>query len=285
MKQMLFWLFPFYKLGSRGTKHLNNLPKVTWLASVWVRFECRRLVSGLPYSVFVWVKVLCICIYMKNVVGAECFSQCLIHGTHVTTVIIIFWKWGDPVWSPQAWVNRTLKEWVLQANCNVRLSSPLHHPLCFFSIGGLTAAKPGTVLGFSHAVPHSVCTLFLWGGCFLSPFYRGNLRKVSDWFERPLLLRGRVGIWAPEPAFWMATHSGEIGFRGAPESRPEGRQCSPKCVWGRGRGLPWCWWSRSRTVFVSNECNVVAGLFLIPTNFPFPGCPVTHCPAGHEVAM
>lgn len=41
MKQMLLLLFPFFWLGNWVTESLKNLPEVTQLVSVWVRFEPR----------------------------------------------------------------------------------------------------------------------------------------------------------------------------------------------------------------------------------------------------
>ena len=80
-------------------------------------------------------------------------------------------------------------------------------PPASFHPGGNWQLLSGTVRGLSHTLAHFISTLFLWSGCFLSPFYWGGnwgSDGFNDWSTMPLLLRGRVRIWASEPVPWAA---------------------------------------------------------------------------------
>ena len=102
------------------------------------------------------------------------------------------------IWTPKSGHSRKM---VLYA-CLLRSATRF-----LSSRGELTAAERSTVRGLSHTLAHFISTLFLWSGCFLSPFYWGGnwgSDGFNDWSTMPLLLRGRVRIWASEPVPWAA---------------------------------------------------------------------------------
>lgn len=144
-----------------------------------------------------------------------------------------------------------------------RPSSALCHPLRFNNRktdscpAGFHAGPCTHVASFSlHTAPVK--------RMFLIPILQRrtrSLRRVSDWFEMPLLLRGRVGIWAPNghTQWWNLVQVSHWEEPGRTPLRAEGRA-------GGGRWLLRCWWSRLVMVFV---CTMWSQRSLeLPLTFP-----------------
>lgn len=145
-------------------------------------------------------------------------------------------------------------------------------PPASFHPGGNWQLLSGTVRGLSHTLAHFISTLFLWSGCFLSPFYWGGnwgSDGFNDWSTMPLLLRGRVRIWASEPVPWAAEAQWWSRFKGASERIPEqdSSAAGGVCVEWR-RGLPWWPWL---TIVLSVICGHRS--FFSPRCLPFPWLP------------
>lgn len=140
------------------------------------------------------------------------FNNC--YSLSIILVIgIMFWKWdamwmnSELMWSSQAQVIYEPQRVGAPGKLDYGPVFSALPPASFHPRGELTVAELSTVRGLSHTLTHFISTLFLWSGCFLSPFYWGGnwgLDGFNDWSEMPLLLRGRVRIWASEPVLWTA---------------------------------------------------------------------------------